>query len=526
MRSRARLPGAGTLLVVLAAALPRLPTLAEPLAMDQALFAVIGEGLLRGERLYVDLWDHKPPAIYLLYAGVVAAAGPAPWAVAGATPWAAVGSAPWAVALAGLAAAAATALLLRSLVAIRCGEGVGLLAGALYGLLANPILLGGFYATAQAEVFMETLVVAALFASAGGGRAPGLGAGLALGAAALFKPTALLFAPLLLVGWGRAEGGGAARPLVRGGPALRRFALGLAAPALLALAYVAASGALGAASDALVTWNLGAARAAAAGREGLRGISLTPPGVLGALFDGIILLGPFLVAAVAGAALSRARALPLAWLAAAIVSVLVQGKFYRYQYQPLFAPLVWLSALGLAEAAAVVARRAPRARRAARPLVALLTLVSLLPYAATVRVYWAGHRYRFPFPVGPAREEMLETYAWSDPPMRFADAARVAARIRAESAPDDRIAVLGFDPQVYLLADRAPAVRYLAHDHLRAPGAPSRLASDLSRLRPRWVVVATDQVATSDVPEAAAWIAENTEPRGTIGRFALFERTR
>ncbi len=511
MRSAAwRLPGAATLVVVLAAALPRLPTLAEPLAMDQALFAVIGEGILRGERLYVDLWDHKPPAIYVLYAAIIGVAGRAPWAVA----------------LAGLAAAVGTALLLRSLVALRCGARAGLLTGTLYGLLANPILLGGFYATSQAEVFMETLVVAALFVAARADRPPGLGEGLALGVAALFKPTALLFAPLVLLGGRRAHGERAARPRVPGGPALRRFALGLAAPALLALAYVAASGALGAAFDALVTWNLGAARAAAASREGLRAISPTLTGVLGALFDGVLLLGPFLAVALVGATISRARALPLAWLAAALVSVLVQGKFYRYQYQPLLAPLVWLSALGLGEAASLVARRAPRARHAVLSLVAILALISLLPYAATIRAYWAGHRYRFPVPTGRAREEMLDTYAWSDPPMRYADAARVAARIRAESAPDERLAVLGFDPQIYLLARRAPAVRYLAHDHLRAPGAASRLASDLSRRRPRWVVVATDQVATSDFPEATAWIAEHTEARGTIGRFALFERTR
>src|SRR5262245_37981932 len=114
--------------------------------MDQALFAVIGEGLLRGDRLYVDLWDHKPPAIYVLYAAIIRLFGHSAWGID----------------FAGLLAAIATALLLRSFVAIRFGRGAGLLAGILYGLVANPVLLGGFYATAQAEVFMETLLLAAL----------------------------------------------------------------------------------------------------------------------------------------------------------------------------------------------------------------------------------------------------------------------------------------------------------------------------------------------------------------------------
>ena len=499
-------PRAAILLVVLAAALPRLPTLFEPLAMDQALFAVIGEGILRGERLYVDLWDHKPPAIYLLYAAIRGVSGGASWAVA----------------LAGLVAAVATALLLRSLVAARRGADVGLLAGVLYGLLANPILLGGFYATAQAEVFLEALVAASLVLAARGGRSHGFASGAALGAAALFKPTALLFAPIVLLA--RAGPGGANAPSratsrrARLGP----IGLGLAVPVLFSLAYVAASGTWAAAFEALVTWNLRAARAAAADPGGLASISLSLPSILGLLLDGILLLGPFLLFALAGAALSRDRALPLAWLAAAVVSVLAQGKLYRYQYQPLLAPLVWLSALGLAETASRLARPA---RRAARPVVVVLALLSLVPYARSVRSYWSAHRVRFPLPAGPAREEMLGTYTWSGTGMRYDDAARVAARIQAASAPDDRIYVLGFDPQIYLLARRAPAGRYLAHDHVRAPGAEERLASDLARRRPRWVVVATDQVASTDFPRITAWIAENAAPRGTIGRFALFERT-
>jgi hypothetical protein len=509
-----RLPGAGTLLVVLAVLVPRLPTLAEPLGMDQALFAVIGEGLLRGERLYVDLWDHKPPAIYALYAGVIAVAGAAPWAIA----------------LAALGAAVATALLLRALVTARSGARAGLLAGTLYGLLANPILLGGFYATAQAEGFMEPLVAAALLLGArrewAGGAAARLGAGLALGTAALFKPTALVFAPLVVWGGGGIAGEAGAGWRGLDAPTLRRFALGLAAPAALALAYVAASGTLGAALDALVTWNLGAARAAAAGPLALGSISLTPAGLLAALLDGILLLGPFLLFALGGAALSGARAAPLAWLAAALVTVLAQGKLYRYHYQLLLAPIVWLSALGLAEAAALLGRGGARVRRAAGPIVAVAALATLLPYAGSVRAYWARHRFHVPLPTGTAREEMLATYAWSDPPMRYADAALVAARIRAASAPEDRIAVLGFDPQIYWLSRRAPAGRYLAHDHLRAPGAASRLAADFARRPPRWVVVATDQVAATDFPEVTGWIAAHTEPRGAVGRFALFERTR
>jgi Dolichyl-phosphate-mannose-protein mannosyltransferase len=35
---------------------------------DQGIFAVIGQGLLRGQTPYLDLWDFKPPGIYFIYA--------------------------------------------------------------------------------------------------------------------------------------------------------------------------------------------------------------------------------------------------------------------------------------------------------------------------------------------------------------------------------------------------------------------------------------------------------------------------
>src|SRR4029079_353282 len=35
---------------------------------DQGIFMVIGRGILHGQTPYLDLWDHKPPLIYLVSA--------------------------------------------------------------------------------------------------------------------------------------------------------------------------------------------------------------------------------------------------------------------------------------------------------------------------------------------------------------------------------------------------------------------------------------------------------------------------
>src|SRR5437588_7128607 len=43
-------------------------TYGEPLERDLTTYAVIGHEMLGGKALYTDLWDHKPPAIYVTYA--------------------------------------------------------------------------------------------------------------------------------------------------------------------------------------------------------------------------------------------------------------------------------------------------------------------------------------------------------------------------------------------------------------------------------------------------------------------------
>ncbi len=52
-----------------------LPTLFLPLGPDQAIFMVIGEGILKGGVLYRDLVDIKPPLIFYLYAAAAALFG-------------------------------------------------------------------------------------------------------------------------------------------------------------------------------------------------------------------------------------------------------------------------------------------------------------------------------------------------------------------------------------------------------------------------------------------------------------------
>jgi hypothetical protein len=46
----------------------RLPSINEPLERDITGYAVIGHELVNGKNLYTDIWDHKPPGVYVVYA--------------------------------------------------------------------------------------------------------------------------------------------------------------------------------------------------------------------------------------------------------------------------------------------------------------------------------------------------------------------------------------------------------------------------------------------------------------------------
>jgi Dolichyl-phosphate-mannose-protein mannosyltransferase len=46
-----------------------------PLETDECNYAYIGQQLLEGDRLYVDVWDHQPPGVFALFAGAISVFG-------------------------------------------------------------------------------------------------------------------------------------------------------------------------------------------------------------------------------------------------------------------------------------------------------------------------------------------------------------------------------------------------------------------------------------------------------------------
>lgn len=175
-----------TLLVILLGQfLWRLHFIDLPLDRDEGTYAYIAQRIVAGELPYRDVFDHKPPAVYYIYAGVVALGGNSLQAIR--------------VFTAGYSLLTTLALFgvgLRLL-----GPGGALVAAALYAFFgAGPAVQG---IAANTETFMVLPLVLALLAfliAKERGR-PGwyLLAGLLSGLAVMMKPVAgFNFLPLLL----------------------------------------------------------------------------------------------------------------------------------------------------------------------------------------------------------------------------------------------------------------------------------------------------------------------------------------
>lgn len=292
--------------------------------IDVQFYMLAGRRLLDGALLYVDLWDRKPPALYLAYAALVAT--PAPYL---------------AVMLAGIAATALAAYGIHRIALPWAGPQGSLLAGGAYGVLTMQF--GG--ATAEAPVLFNPLMVAAAWALAASlaqlarGVLPGrvVGGVACAGLALAFKQSALVE--------GVAYGLAALALAWRGGASPARL-LAMAAvlatvgalPLLLAVGWYLAIGQFPALWQALVlssTTRTFDDLGGMIGRYAVLARLLAPIGLFAAM--GVIAMrrrGP----------LPAAYALMLGWLAVAALALLAYPGLYLHYALSLLAPLCLVAA--------------------------------------------------------------------------------------------------------------------------------------------------------------------------------------
>ena len=481
-RSGARLPPAALLAILALGLALRLPTFFRPmLSDDEAIYATTADALRRGDLLYRDVVDHKPPLIYHLYQAGFALCGR--YDTQGAH------------ALVVLAVLLTASLLfaIRRTERPACAPGEAIAAAGLF-LVFSTTWHDYDALAANCELFLllpQALAAWLLLrdlrapARGTGGATRHLAVGALIGTSALLKYQGLTFlgASIGMLLWWTALGRAPRRSrLWAASRAACQLGGALAPLALYLLACRAAGNA-----QAAVYWlrfNFSYVGAGLTGWQALgRGLRRT------ALVGGAALvpyaLGIAGAVTVARAALRRLRhgiggapgepevpapaeVLALLWLATSAVALSAGGRFFGHYFHLILPALCLLAAPGFC--------RLWRAGRGGRlALSALCAAPALLFFALAT----------FARPLAARLDE-------HEPPYDG-----VAARIDQLTAPEERIFVWGNSPQLYVLARRPMGTRFSSANFVtgESPGTPTETGArdaDLNQDPARWQMLFDD----------------------------------
>lgn len=532
------------LLLITALLLMRVPSLVQPMGPDQGLYAYVGERILRGELAYRDAWDQKPPGIHYTYAALRA-----------------ISSRDIVVPAADLLAAALVAALLWLAGSKLGGPAAGAAAAVIFLLLSDPSLgrLGGARVRAQCETFIALFVTGAiafaLSARASGAtsadRAKGAEGAGARGAdrARGAKGGALLFAAGMLIGAAFALKYNAgiygvvllAALALTGGLALfdvARIAAGATVIPMVLLAVFWRGGAIDDLYHATISYNLLYSGETYESRWQMLAYLVSLP-LERARLDALWFVGGLGSVVLLVAGFRRPAVwLPLVWIAAACVSIAVNGSRSLPQYFLQAAPALALAA-GLGGE------------------IALSRLPVILRWGVVVGVAagaWRAGDDPFPKLAGNVwhdtryltgridRRTHLARYGGARDADKYSalDNMDLGAFLAARTTPDEPVYVFGYSPGAYVYAGRRSASRFfwsrpVILDFIgdRSGYGVAGLAADLARARPAYVILQHHDWAP-DVedsgpfflsrPELAGWLRANYHEVPTVEGFQAWER--
>ncbi|MDH7486206.1 MAG: glycosyltransferase family 39 protein [Anaerolineae bacterium] len=518
----------------------RIPSLWEPIGSDQAIGAVIGEALRRGWVLYRDIWDQHTPLVYYIHA-----AGQVLF-----------GRTTRTVYLLDLLWTLASALALYGLGRRWQGRQVALLATGLYVLFGNSVAfnqdtVGTWTMRVKAEGLMTLPLAlgfqAVLRAMDPGERWPSLRwglAGLALGFAVALKPVAGLFLllvwPVLLVATGRRSGNRLALAT--------QHSLWLGGGFLLAqLVYLIPTAVQGTLRDfwqAVVLYNLGPYSEIGQSRARFLEVSV----LIGKETFGLWLLAAAGVLWMLWRERSLGNWLIVGWGLARGLILVIQNKFYSYQYLPLLPPLCLLAAYGVvylwhwAGRWRVGGLPLPLGEGRGEGLVAwawrvflmFLLLANVAQFVRTNGLYYS----RFlQFASGSMDADAFYA-AFNTYPRHYsypADKA-VADWVRERTRPDEPLGTLGgYGATPIWLAERPPAARYVftyPFFHQQVADDPliqemrAELLADLQASRPPYIVLFDPLEEFKPFGPLYAWLTANYELEREFAHGRILYRRR
>ena len=485
--------------------------------------------MARGQTLYQDVWEQRPPGIYWIYLAGFTLLG---WTAA-AVAW-----------LDAIAAAATMALIYVTVVRIET-RGVALTGAGLYGVLTLPAWLyghGGFLERSVCETFIVVCVAAAAACAVRMDddrrllRAASLG--FFCGAAVILKPNAGLYLPALLAWtWLYRSSARSRRALVR---ATVVALIGAAIAPGAAIVWLWTSGAIGEARIAVLDFNryyvgegLGTPAHGLAFAKAVWLRMKTDPLWLAGSAAGLVAVVDF----VRRRRLPPVAALGVLWGSAAALVIIVNGsRLFNSYFINALPPLALLGGWWLAESV-----RGAGARRLLAVTTACLMAVLL------VQRDFAGRVFRW------TRDDLAALTGRMDADSHlerfggYANQRGYSARANAELArylqertgADERVYLFGINGAgVYFASDRLTAHRFLRVNFFVETDFPDprfrldAVIRDLSTSLPRYIVFERLHSASAmgraadalpDRPEVQALLRSYTLET-TIEDFTLYRR--
>lgn len=457
-------PAAVVLLVVAFTMAVRLRLAAVPLERDEGEYAYAGSLILRGIPPYKLAYNMKFPGTYYAYASILAVFGKSAWGVH-----------------AGLALVnAATTWLVFRLGRRLLGDFAGVVAAAGFALMSlDRGVLGVWAHATHFVVLAEVAGLLVLLRAEDSGRLRGyFAAGALLGAAVQMKQHAVFFVAFGVCiafahGLRRAP-----RDVRAAATRAAVVAAGAAVPFAAVVLLCAVEGVLG----RFWFWTFTYAAQYVT--------QVSPSAAYGYLEDGVScvlsFMLPFWIFAGAGlVALWARRSVPglrafVAGLAAASLLAVCPGLYFRNHYFVMVLPAAALL-LGVATLSIDGLLARFLSPRAARVCAAGVFVALAARYVVLEREYL--------FAISPTA---LSRERYGANP--FVEAPEIARYIRDRTGPDDRIAVLGSEPEICFYADRIAATGYLyayaaMEVHPLASKMQDEMVREIEAARPEYVVM-------------------------------------
>ena len=492
-----------------------IPSLAYPIARDQATYCVIGQGLLSGQQLYRDLWDNTPPGVFYIYALIVKLFDHSMWSVG-------------LVDILWLLAISYCVFRFTEHYLGPAAAGVAVVVNASWHVLA------GYWEAAQSETFLMLFFFVAYFLVAS--HAKGvilrhLAAGVAFGASFWLKYNAVALLPLVVLlpyldFRGVDENPRRVRLTIPWRDWIVRAAAvmgGLALTAVVVLVYFRLAGSW----DALKEVQL-----VVLPRYSAMALERTPDYALWAFLQTERALGqPTEIATLAAVVLAwRSRDLARfgpVFVAAGIgyLCTASQVRFHSYAFETSFPflAMIWgYLGVKLYEGFRALARHLTvRGWRLARVLIWIL-FANVVAWTVPGQAADIAEHYKALAAWWRNPDVFYAAYAWPNPISHFPDQMRVISYLRKNLRARDEIFVWGSEPLIYFQTGRRCPTRFVSNLALISPWSPPRwrreMVGDLEKSPPAFLVVARDDA----VPYIAYNDFDSEEYLQVFPEFAIF----